>query len=74
MGPQGTLPAALARLNPRYRVPWNAMHVVFAASLIGVIVVTVALKNAATRLIGFEASEPVGGFDAHGRPVRQPEI
>jgi hypothetical protein len=53
MGPQGTLPAALARLNPRYRV---------------------ALKNAATRLIGFEASGPVGGFDADGRLVRQPEI
>jgi hypothetical protein len=30
--------------------------------------------TAATRLIGFEASGPVGGFDADGRPVRQPEI
>jgi len=46
MGRQGILPTGLARLHPKYRVPWNAMHVVFAGSLIGVVVVTVVLKNA----------------------------
>src|SRR5215469_1755380 len=46
MARQGTLPPALAKLNPRRQVPWNAMHVVYAGSLIGVIVVTAALGNA----------------------------
>jgi amino acid transporter len=46
MARQGALPAPLAKLHPKYRVPWNAMHVVYAASLIGIIVLVAALKNA----------------------------
>lgn len=46
MARQGTLPAPLAKLHPKYRVPWNAMHVVFAGSLLGVIAVTAMLGNA----------------------------
>jgi amino acid transporter len=46
MARQRTLPAPLAKLNPRRQVPWNAMHVVYAVSLIGVIVVTAVLGNA----------------------------
>src|SRR5579859_610082 len=51
MARQGTLPAPLARLHPRYRVPWNAMHVVYAGSLIGIVVLVAALKNALSAFV-----------------------
>lgn len=46
MGRRGALPSPLAELHPRYRVPWNAMHVVYALSLVGIFVVTFILDNA----------------------------
>ena len=46
MARQGALPAPLAKLHEKSRVPWNAMHVVYAVSLIGIIVLVAALKNA----------------------------
>ncbi len=51
MARQGTLPAPLARLHPKYKVPTNAMHVVYAASLIGIIVLVAALGNALTAFV-----------------------
>jgi amino acid transporter len=33
MGRDGTLPHALAKLHPKYRVPWNAQHMAFAVAL-----------------------------------------
>ena len=46
MARQGALPAPLAKLHPKFRAPWNAMHVVYAATLIGIVVLVVALQNA----------------------------
>jgi amino acid transporter len=34
MGRDGTLPVFLGRLHPKYRVPWNAQHVVLAATVL----------------------------------------
>jgi len=51
MARQGALPAPLARLHPKYKVPWNAMHAVYAASLIGIIVLVLALRNALTAFV-----------------------
>ena len=33
MGRDGTLPAWFAQLHPKYQVPWNAQHVVLAATI-----------------------------------------
>lgn len=33
MGRDGTMPAWFARLHPKYEVPWNAQHVVIAATV-----------------------------------------
>jgi amino acid transporter len=38
MGREGTLPSALSGLHPRYKTPWTANHVVFAASIIATVV------------------------------------
>lgn len=46
MGRQRMLPAALGSLHPRFRVPWNAMHVVFGLTVVGVFSVALALGNA----------------------------
>jgi amino acid transporter len=34
MGRDGTLPAFLGRLHPKYRVPWNAQHIVLIVTLV----------------------------------------
>jgi amino acid transporter len=34
MGRDGTLPAFLGRLHPKYQVPWNAQHLVLVATVI----------------------------------------
>ena len=33
MGRDGTLPAVLGKLHPKYKVPWNAQHLVFIVAL-----------------------------------------
>jgi len=38
MGREGTLPSALSGLHPRYKTPWKANHVVFAASILATVV------------------------------------
>ncbi|MGL4552932.1 MAG: APC family permease [Gemmataceae bacterium] len=35
---RGSAPAAFARLHPRFRVPWNALHVIFAGGAVGALV------------------------------------
>jgi len=34
MGRDGTMPAWFAKLHPKYKVPWNAQHVVLAATVV----------------------------------------
>lgn len=34
MGRDGALPSFLARLHPKFRVPWNAQHIVFLVTLL----------------------------------------
>jgi amino acid transporter len=34
MGREGSLPNLFGRLHPRFRVPWNAMHLIFALTII----------------------------------------
>ncbi len=34
MGREGTLPSSVAKLHPKYRVPWNAQHFAFAITLV----------------------------------------
>jgi amino acid transporter len=34
MGREGSLPRPLGELHPRFQIPWNAMHVIFALTLI----------------------------------------
>jgi putrescine importer len=34
-GRRGAAPTAFARLHPKYRVPWNALHLIFVAGLVG---------------------------------------
>lgn len=48
MAREGTLPASgpLSRLNDRFRVPWNAMHLVFGLVLLGIVVTTAILGHA----------------------------
>lgn len=46
MGRQRILPAALESLHPRFRLPWNAMHVVVVLTVAGVFSVVLALGNA----------------------------
>jgi putrescine importer len=46
MARQGMLPRPLAALHPRFRVPWNAMHLVYAVAVVGILIVTWALGNA----------------------------
>ena len=38
MGRDGTMPAWFARLHPKFKVPWNAQHVVLAATVVADIV------------------------------------
>jgi putrescine importer len=38
MGRGGTAPARFARLHPKFQVPWNSLHVIFAGGLVGAIV------------------------------------
>ena len=38
MGRGGLAPATFGRLHPTARVPWNAMHLVFAAGLLGALI------------------------------------
>ena len=38
MGREGTLPSVLSGLHPRYKTPWTANHVVFAASILATVV------------------------------------
>jgi amino acid transporter len=45
MARERTLFTALGKLNSRFMVPWNAMHVVFVCSLMGILIVTVILGN-----------------------------
>jgi amino acid transporter len=40
MGRDGTLPKWLGTVHPRYKAPWNALHVVFLATALAVIPVT----------------------------------
>lgn len=51
MARQGTLPARLGKLHPKFQVPWNAMHLVFGTSLIGVFVVSLILANPLTAYV-----------------------
>jgi amino acid transporter len=48
MARERTLPASgvLSRLNPRFRVPWNAMHLVYGLVLAGIIITTAILGHA----------------------------
>lgn len=34
MGREGSLPRVFGQLHPRYQVPWNAMHLIFAVTLV----------------------------------------
>ena len=34
---QGKLPGVFARLHPKYLAPWNAIHVAFAFTLLGLV-------------------------------------
>ena len=51
MGRDGTLPRWLGAVHPRYKAPWNALHVVFLATALGVI--PVALLVGATPTINW---------------------
>jgi amino acid transporter len=51
MGRDGTLPRWLGTVHPRYKAPWNALHVVFLATLLCVI--PVALVVGATPTINW---------------------
>ena len=46
MARKGLLPSVLSALNPRFQVPWNAMHLVYFSSLAGALLVTAILGNA----------------------------
>src|SRR5947207_904504 len=43
MGRDGTLPAFLGRLHPRFQVPWNAQHIVRMVTVLMVAVLMVAV-------------------------------
>jgi len=34
MGREGTLPKFIGQLHPRFQVPWNAMHLIFAVTIV----------------------------------------
>ena len=46
MARKGLLPGGLARLNARFQVPWNAMHLVYFSCLAGALILTAILGNA----------------------------
>ena len=46
MARKGLLPGGLARLNARFQVPWNAMHLVYFSCLAGALILTAVLGNA----------------------------
>jgi amino acid transporter len=48
MGRDGTLPRWLGAVHPRYKVPWNALHVVFLMTMLGVIPVALAVGETPT--------------------------
>jgi len=51
MGRDGTLPRWLGAVHPRYKAPWNALHIVFLATALGVM--PVALIVGATPTINW---------------------
>lgn len=51
MGRDGTLPRRLGNVHPRYKSPWNAFHVVYLATILGV--ASVALVVGANRTVGW---------------------
>ncbi len=48
MGRDGTLPGWLGAVHPRFQVPWNSLHVVFATTLLGVVPVAVLAGETST--------------------------
>ena len=54
MGRDGRLPGWLGAVRPRYKAPWNALHVVYLATILGVI--PVALWIGATPAINWWAN------------------
>lgn len=48
LGRDGTLPAALTRVHPRYRTPWNALTVVFALTVLATFPIALRLGPTAT--------------------------
>jgi putrescine importer len=55
-GRRGTLPAWLGEINARRQVPWNAMHVVYTAILLGLFFVAVWLRNADSTFVWWAGS------------------
>src|SRR5262249_57810286 len=47
-GRSGTMPSWLGRLNKKSQVPWNAMHIVYVVTLVGLFFVNLWLRNANT--------------------------
>jgi amino acid transporter len=51
MARERVLTAPLGKLNPKYRVPWNAMTVVYILSVAGIVITTALLGNALTSFV-----------------------
>src|SRR5579884_110313 len=55
-GRRGTLPGWLGGLHSKRQVPWNAMHVVYGATFLGLFLVTIWLRNADSNYIWWAGS------------------
>ena len=51
MARERVLAAPFAKLNPKYRVPWNAMTLVYILSLAGIVITTAVLGDALTSFV-----------------------
>jgi amino acid transporter len=51
MAREKVLAAPLGKLNPKYRVPWNAMTLVYVLSLAGIVITTAVLGDALTSFV-----------------------
>jgi len=55
-GRSGTMPSWLGRLNKKSQVPWNAMHIVYVVTLVGLFFVNLWLRNANSTFVWWAGS------------------
>src|SRR5262249_50299685 len=55
-GRSGTMPSWVGRLNKKSQVPWNAMHIVYVVTLVGLFFVNLWLRNANSTFVWWAGS------------------